>query len=72
MFNLNSLATLKKDNFIITLFCILPITLFVGTGLSNLVVILIDCFLIILRHKFLYRIDWFKLKQQMFQKKTTC
>ena len=53
MFNLNSLATLKKDNFIITLFCILPITLFVGTGLSNLVVILIDCFLIneILKNK---------------------
>tara|TARA_B110001450_G_scaffold53754_1_gene50221 strand:+ start:2891 stop:4114 length:1224 start_codon:yes stop_codon:yes gene_type:complete len=46
MVNLNSLQILKKDYFLILLFCILPITLFVGTGLSNLVVILIDFFLI--------------------------
>jgi O-antigen ligase len=46
MVNSNSLQILKKDYFLILLFCILPITLFVGTGLSNLVIILIDCFLI--------------------------
>ena len=46
MIKLNSSEISKKDYFLISLFCILPITLFVGTGLSNLVVILIDCFLI--------------------------
>jgi O-antigen ligase len=46
MFHLNSLEIKLKDIILIILFCCLPFTMFIGTGLSNLTIILIDLFLI--------------------------